>query len=213
MSGPGTSPAMSNVRFDGDLAALPTHAFGHRGLTWWGIIGFMVVEGMFFALAFAAYFFILDKEQSWPPAPIMPPRLLAGSLFTIVILLSEIPNTIVKRAAERYDLATVRRILVVMTLIGLPLFVLRGFEFASLNVLWSDNAYGSVIWLLLLLHTTHIVTDWGDTLVLTCLMFTDHGHEPNRFVDTSENALYWRFVWASWLIVYLLIYWLPRWLP
>jgi cytochrome c oxidase subunit 3 len=202
-----------DVRFEGDLADLPTHAFGYRSLTWWGIIGFMVVEGMFFALAFATYFFVLDKEQTWPPAPVAPPGLTAGTLLTLLILLTEIPNIIVKRAAERYDLATVRRMLVVMSGAVLPLFVLRGFEFASLHVSWTDSAYGSVMWLLLFLHTTHLVTDWGDTLVLTCLMFTEHGHEGGRFVDVSENALYWRFVWASWLIVYLLVYWLPRWLP
>ena len=50
-------------------------------------------------------------------------------------------------------------------------------------------------------------------LVGNAVMFTEHGDEGNRFVDTSENGLYWRFVWASWLIVYLMIYWLPRWLP
>ncbi|MBW8742932.1 MAG: cytochrome c oxidase subunit 3 [Sphingomonas sp.] len=200
------------VRFDGDLADLPTHGFGPRSLTWWGIVGFMVVEGMFFALLFAAYFFILDKEQTWPPQPYAPPALLAGTVFTMLIVLTEIPNAVIKRAAERFDLRTVRKGLVVMSLLPLPLFVLRGFEFASLNVLWTDNAYGSIQWALLLTHTIHLITDWGDTAVLTALMFTEHGKEANRFVDTSENAAYWRFVWASWLIVYLLIYWVPRWL-
>ena len=46
------------------------------------------------------------------------------------------------------------------------LLVIRGFEFNSLNVMWYDNAYGSIIWALLLLHTTHIGTDWVDTVVL-----------------------------------------------
>lgn len=200
------------VRFEGDLAHLATHGFGPRSLTWWGIVGFMVVEGMFFALLFAAYFFILDKEQTWPPAPYAPPGLTAGTILTVLIVLTEIPNAIVKKAAETFDLRTVRKGLVVMSLLPLPLFVLRGFEFASLNVMWTDNAYGSILWALLLTHTIHLVTDWGDTVVLTALMFTEHGKETNRFVDTSENAAYWRFVWGSWLIVYLLIYWVPRWL-
>jgi hypothetical protein len=41
-------------------------------------------------------------------------------------------------------------------------------------------------------------------------MVTRHGEQKRRFVDTDENALYWRFVWLSWLPVYVLIYWLPR---
>ena len=198
-------------RFSGDLAHLPTHAFGHRSLTWWGIIGFMLVEGGFFALTIAAYFYLMSQEQSWPPPPFPPPALLAGTLFTIVMLLSEIPNTIVKRAAEGGKLREVRWLLLLMSAIGLVLSIIRIFEFRSLHVQWYDNAYGSIVWALLVLHTTHILTDWGDTLVLAALMHTKHGIVGRRFVDVSENALYWRFVWLAWLPIYLLIYWMPRW--
>jgi hypothetical protein len=31
-----------------------------------------------------------------------------------------------------------------------------------------------------------------------------------RFVDTSENALYWHFIVISWVFVYAVIYWVPR---
>jgi heme/copper-type cytochrome/quinol oxidase subunit 3 len=97
-----------------------------------------------------------------------------------------------------------------MVTVGGALAIIRGFEFNSLNVLWYDNAYGSIIWALLVLHTSHIATDWGDTIVLWRLMKTEHGQDPRRFVDTDENALYWRFVWLSWLPIYALIYWVPR---
>ena len=40
------------LRFTDDVADLPTHKFGPSSLTWWGIIGYMIVEGGFFALAF-----------------------------------------------------------------------------------------------------------------------------------------------------------------
>ncbi len=198
-------------RFSGDLAALPTHAFGHRSLTWWGVIAFMVIEGTFFAMAIAAYFFLMNQEASWPPEPVDPPNLLAGTMFTLMMLLSEIPNTIVKKAAEKEQLGTVRLGLILIVLIGIVLGILRAFEFGSLNVSWTDNPYGSVIWLLLVLHTAHVLTDWIDSTVLAALMFTPQGKSPRRMVDVSENGLYWRFVWLTWLPIYLLIYWLPRW--
>jgi cytochrome c oxidase subunit 3 len=196
--------------FTDDLSELPTHAFSYRSLTWWGIIGFMVIEGAAFALAIAAYFFLMSQEQQWAPPPWQPPGLIAGTLFTLVMLLSEIPNAMIKKAAESYDLPAVRRLMLVMVAIGVLLLVIRGFEFNSLNVHWYDNAYGSIIWALLLLHTTHIATDWADTAVLWRLMETPHGEDPRRMVDTDENALYWRFVWLSWLPIYALIYWVPR---
>jgi heme/copper-type cytochrome/quinol oxidase subunit 3 len=135
---------------------------------------------------------------------------IAGTLFTLIILLSEIPNTMIKKAAVAYDVATVRRLLPWMVAIGVVLMVVRGFEFNSLNVLWYDIAYGSVIWALLLLHAIHLATDWVDTVVLWLLMRTAHGEEPRRLVDVDENSLYWRFVWMSWVPIYLLIYWVPR---
>lgn len=196
--------------FTEDISGLPTHAFSYRSLTWWGIIGFMLIEGTAFALAVAAYFFLMAQEQEWAPRPWLPPGLIAGTAFTIVLLLSEIPNSMIKKAAVSYDVAGVRRLLPVMVAIGVLLFVLRGFEFNALHVMWYDNAYGSIIWALLLLHTTHVATDWGDTVVLWGLMRTKHGEEPRRLVDTDENALYWRFVWLSWLPIYALIYWVPR---
>jgi heme/copper-type cytochrome/quinol oxidase subunit 3 len=193
-----------------DLSRLPSHGFGHRSLTWWGIVAFFLIEGTAFAMALAAYFFLYNQEQGWPPPPFLPPNLIAGTLFTALLLLSEIPNTILKHAAEVGDLRKVRRLLIVISAIGLVLMILRGFEFDSMNVLWYQNAYGSVIWMVLVLHTTHILTDWIDTLVLAALMHTRHGIEGRRFVDCSENAMYWRFVWLAWLPIYALIYWLPR---
>ena len=52
-------------RFTDDVAGLPTHKFGPSSLTWWGIIGFMVIEGAAFGLAFAAYFFLMGHDQGF----------------------------------------------------------------------------------------------------------------------------------------------------
>ena len=83
------------------------------------------------------------------------------------------------------------------------------YEFAHLNVTWDRDAYGSIVWLLLGLHTTHIVTDFLDSGVLTVLMFTGP-IEEQRFVDVEENAVYWYFVVLAWLPIYGVIYWAPR---
>ena len=197
-------------RFTDDLADLPTHKFGPSSLTWWGIIGFMLIEGGFFALTFAAYFFLMGHEQGWPPEGRQAPDLIAGTLFMVVMLLSEIPNTMIKKAAKAGDVGAIRKLMLVMVAVGVVLIVIRGFEFNSLNCRWTDDAYSSVIWALLFLHTTHLITDWGDTVVLGALMHTDVAYEGRRQVDVDENALYWRYVWLMWIPIYVMIYWIPR---
>ena len=92
---------------------------------------------------------------------------------------------------------------------GVALLVIRGFEYTTLNVRWDDNAYGSILWLLLSLHTAHLATDVYDTAVLAAVFFSGR-IEGKRHVDVSENGMYWYFVVACWIPVYAIVYWAPR---
>jgi cytochrome c oxidase subunit III len=191
-----------------DVSSLPHYAFGSRMTTWWGTLGFCVLEGTGFAMVVGAYLYLAFVNPQWPlSAP--PPDLWWSSGVSIVMVLSVWPNLLAKVSAKEEDIRKVRRNLVIMSAVGLALIGLRLLEFGSLHVRWDQNAYGSLVWLLLGLHTTHIVTDVADTLVLTVLMFTKHGH-GRRFSDVEDNAFYWNFVVLSWLPIYALLYWGPR---
>lgn len=191
-----------------DVAGLPTVVFGHRSLMWWGTLGMMAVEATVFALAVMAYFYLRSHQETWPVGA-LPPDLLWGTVNTFVMLASFWPAHMAKKAAENLDLRGVRRWLVLSVGFGVAFTVLRGFEFAALNVRWDSSAYGSVVWLLLGLHTTHIVTDLIDTTVLTVLFFRGP-LDGKRYGDVSENSFYWYFVVATWLPIYLVIYWGAR---
>jgi heme/copper-type cytochrome/quinol oxidase subunit 3 len=191
-----------------DVAALPDHAFGHKGLIWWGTIGFMVIEGSMFIMVLLAYFVLRTRVPDWPPS-LPNPDLTFGTINTLVLFVSAVPNHIAKKAAERYDLKRVQVFMPIMLLFGVAFVTVRVFEFGSLGCAWNDNAYASIVWFIMGLHTFHLVTDVVDTAVLTALMFTAHV-EPRRFVDVNENALYWDFVVLGWLPVYFTIYFAPR---
>jgi heme/copper-type cytochrome/quinol oxidase subunit 3 len=191
-----------------DVSHLPTYGFGARSPVWWGTVAFCVLEGTGFALAAGAYLYLAFLNPEWPLS-VPPADLLWSSLFTLVLIGSVFPNWLAKRNAENEDIRKVRRDLVIMSVIGILLVGLRFLEFSTLHIRWDQNAYGSLLWALLGLHTTHILTDLVDTLVLTVLMFTRHGH-GKRFSDVSDNAFYWNFVVLSWLPIYALLYWAPR---
>ena len=195
---------------DVDAALLPSFAFGHRSPMWWGTVGVAAIEGTVFALAVMMYFYIRTRVTVWPPgAP--PPDMLWGTVNTLVLLASLIPNHFTKKAAERRDLHAVRVGMVVCIAFAVVFLVVRVLEFMMLNVRWDTNAYGSAVWLLLGLHTTHLITDFFDTVVLAVLMFTGP-LEGRRFVDVSENAMYWNFVVLAWLPIYAVIYLASRFL-
>ncbi|HEY8550162.1 MAG TPA: cytochrome c oxidase subunit 3 [Vicinamibacterales bacterium] len=201
---------MSATRPTLDVSPLPDHAFGHQGLVWWGTVGFMVIEGSILFMALVAYFVLRTRVPEWPPS-LPNPDVTLGTINTLVLLASAVPNHMAKHAAEKLDVRRVRWLLPVCLLFGVAFIVIRAFEFGALNCRWDSNAYGSVVWIIMGLHTAHLVTDVLDTGVLTALVFAGHV-EPPRMVDVSENALYWHFVVFIWLPIYSVVYLAPRWL-
>jgi cytochrome c oxidase subunit III len=192
-----------------DIGKLPMHGMGTASLTWWGTLAFMLIEGTGFALAITVYLYLMSLAPTWP-INVPPPDLLPGTLVTLILLLSLVPNIMISRWAKQQELRKVRIGMVIMSIFGIAPLIVRFFEFPALKVNWDTNAYGSVVWILLGLHTTHIITDLADTLVLGALMFTRHGQNLKRFGDVQDNAMYWNFVVAAWLPIYGCIYWLAR---
>jgi cytochrome c oxidase subunit 3 len=199
------------TRVVGDLSGLPASGYRLHSLWGWATLGFMAIEGTGFALACAAYLYLMDSARQWPLEGASP-DLLWGSLMTLLLIASLVPNFIVSRAARRRDVAQTKIWAVVLFVFNLATLPVRAMEFANLHTRWDQDAYGSIVWALMLLHTTHLVTDFLGTCVLTMILFT-HPIDTERLSDVDDDAIYWAFVVAAWIPIYLLVYWAPRWAP
>jgi len=191
-----------------DVAELPSFGFSHRSVMWWGTMGLIAIESTIFALCLMVYFYYASHEPVWPLTT-GSPDLIWGTLNTGILLASAIPNEWTKKAAERLDIKQVRLGILVCLLFAAAFLIVRIWEFKALNCRWNTDAYGSIVWMLLGLHTVHLLTDTYDTAVLAAMTYTEP-MEGRRFVDVSENALYWYFVMLSWIPIYFTIYWAPR---
>lgn len=196
------------TRVVADVSALPEYGFDAKSPMWWGTLGFIAIEGTGFALVIGVYFYLRVLSPEWPIAAPLP-KLWPGTASLVALLLSLWPNALASHYAKVEDLGKCRLLLVVMSAFGLVPLVIRIFEFDAFGLPWNANAYGSIVWTILGLHTLHLLTDVADTLVVTALMFTRHGH-GKRFSDITDNAFYWGFVVASWVLLYGVLYWAPR---
>ena len=191
-----------------DVGELPDYAFGHRSLLWWATMCMIAIEGTVFALVITSYLYLKGRVPHWPDG-VRVPGLLWGTANVVLMIVSLLPNELTKKAAEHFDRGAVKLWVSVCILFAIGFTVFRFFEFSTLHVRWDTNAYGSVTWTLLGLHTVHVLTDLADTIVLAAIMFIGPVDE-HRFVDVSENSFYWYFVVLTWLPIYGVLYLLPR---
>lgn len=163
-----------------------------------------------FALMFATYFYLRTRSTEWPPGH-LPPALKFGVANAVVFVLSVIPAWLVRKRAPDGDRSAVRTWLLVLTLFAVVSTVLRVFEFSALNCRWTDDAYSSTLWVLIGMHSGHLVTELIETAVLLAISFTPK-MEGTRLADAAINSDYWFFVVVTGFMVDFLIYGTTRFL-
>jgi len=192
-----------------DVSALPTVVFGSRATSGWGMMCFMAVESLTLSVCAVSYFYLRKNFQAWPPEGTPLPSLLLPTIALVALLGSNALAIMLDRAAKKENFARTKLMLVVSTLAGLALFVIRIFEFGSLNTSWDSNAYGSIAWATLAFHGSLMLMDVLET---GGLAFVYLFGKPQRkhYVHASENAIYWGFTTLSWVPLYAIVFWGPR---
>ena len=203
---------MRPLRAIGDISTLPKVVFGPRDLTWWGTLGFIVIEGFTLVLCATAYIYLGRNFDAWPPFGTALPELLLPTIH-VLLMLASIPLMIwISREARKFELERVRLGLTIATALCATFVVLRLFELLdSLNVRWDSNAYGSAQWLLLGAHGTLLAIQFVEVGGIAGI-FWFAPLERKHFADADDVAFYWYFMVASWIPLYVLSFLGPHWL-
>jgi heme/copper-type cytochrome/quinol oxidase subunit 3 len=195
-----------------NVRALPDVSFGPRDIMWWGTFGFVVIEGWTIVLCVAAYVYLTQNVEAWPP-PHTPLPSLGLPTIELAAMLASIPLVIwCDRVVRRYDLAKARIAFTLAGLVGLALTALHvAVLLVSLNVKWDSNAYGSAQWLVLTYHGTLILVEACEVLGLA-LAYWFAPVEDRHFPDGADAVFYWKFMVAAFVPLYVLCFLVPRWI-
>jgi cytochrome c oxidase subunit 3 len=191
-----------------DVSDLPTHTFGLRSRMVWAAALVIAIEGTMMALLLVSFVYTRGNEQVWPPSGIGPAAFRLAMVQVSLLLASAALQGLANRAAVEQRLGGTRAWLIAATLVGLLVAVLRGVEMARIVMRWDQNAYASVFWVTLGLHTTHIITGLLENALLLAIFFFAEV-QTKHFEDAQAGGVLWYFVVAEWMIAYPLLYLAP----
>lgn len=204
-------------------AVLTHDAHAHRGASpatcKFGMIIFLISEGMLFAGLIAGYFvlrwtangFPWQPGSAWPPDASLPhlPVLLT-SINTVFLVTSSITFHISESAVQKGKSGL--GWLALTILLGATFVVIQGFEWVHLHHegLWFDKGgiYGSSFFVITGFHGMHVVI--GVLLITWCFLrqSATRCFTPQHHPALANVALYWHFVDVVWIILFILLYWI-----
>jgi cytochrome c oxidase subunit 3 len=191
-----------------DVSGLPRHAFGQRAPLWWGCLLLVAIEGTMMGLLLVSYLYLRGNYELWPPSGYGGTVLRLAVAQALLLAASFPPMALGIRAAKREALWPTRLWLLLVTLLGLAMLALRAAEIAHLPFRWDSHAYGSVFWMILGLHTTHVLAGVVENAVILTLLFFGPV-EKKHFGDVEASALLWYFVVLEWVPMFALLYFEP----
>ena len=200
---PGTDPRPRGA----EPRELDTNASGPGANIWWGIIGLIAVEITVFSALIASYFYYEANSTAWPPED--PPSLRLPTINTFVLIGSSVAIAFADRGIRDGRQGRLKTGLLASIVFALVFLLLKGIELSENPYHWDTHAYGSIVWMMLGLHTLHVVSVLLKSSVMAVLAFKGYFSE-RRYVGVQVNGLYWHFVVVIWVPIYLTIYVSPR---
>jgi heme/copper-type cytochrome/quinol oxidase subunit 3 len=181
-------------------ATAPARGEG-RPTPWWGMVCLIMTESTLFAGLIAAYFFLRASSKVWPPPGIEEPELTLAIIFSFVLWGSSIPMLIAERGIKRGKQGRLRFGLMAAWIMGAAFLVYAVYDFSVLKFDWGENAYTSIFYTTVGLHTFHVFVGLAMSAVVQIKAWLGKFSEE-RHVTVQVYAMYWHFVDAVWLFVF-----------
>lgn len=192
-----------------DASALPVLVTGPRAPLWWGMVLLLAIESTVFASFATTYLYLRFLAPEWPPAGIDAPDLLLSTINTGVLIASGAAMAWGDAGVKKGNTKQLLWGLGAAVGLGVVFLVLKVVEYRDVSYRWDTNAYGSIVWTIVVFHSTHVASVLLKGAAVALLALKGH-FTAERRLGVQINGLYWQFVVAVWVPLYGLLYWVPR---
>ncbi|KGG12950.1 MULTISPECIES: cytochrome c oxidase subunit 3 [Prochlorococcus] len=171
-----------------------------------GLIAFLVADGMTFAGFFAAYLTFKAVNPLLPGA-VYELELGLPTINTILLLISSATFHRASKALQKKDAKVCQQWLLVTAGLGLAFLVSQMIEYFSLPFGLTDNLYASTFYALTGFHGLHVTL--GTLMIF--IIWWQARYPGGRVTSTNKfpleaAELYWHFVDGIWVILFIILY-------
>ncbi len=196
--GPAQTPPLPHMR---DLSA-------GRTVSWWGMVLLIVTEATVFGALISSYFFLRFNSPVWPQDGIARPELRIALINTVLLLSSSWPMQMALRSIRRGSRSGLQIGIAIGAVLAIIFLSLQAYEFTHTEFTPQTNAYGSLFFTILSLHGAHVLI--GLFIAAFVLARAWAGHFTASSHHAVENGvLYWHFVGAVWVVIFISLYLSP----
>lgn len=191
---------MSTAAVPVSEATVPVRGEG-RSTAWWGMVSLIMTEATIFAGLIGSYFFLRASSRQWPPPGVEEPKLALSIIFSLVLWGSSVPMLLAERGIKHGRGRALRFGLMGAWIMGAGFLAYSLYDFHGLHYGWRDNAYGSIFYTTVGLHTLHVFVGLVMSAVVQIKAWLGK-FSADHHVTVQVYAMYWHFVDAVWLFVF-----------
>lgn len=183
----------------------------NRGMA--GMVFFIASEVMLFGALFAAYFFVRNQADTWPPASVEHP---AGwelpAVLTAILISSSVVAHVGILGLKAGNQSLFRLGIFVAIVLGTVFIAGQIYEWFMLmdeGLNAGSTVYGSTFYVITGFHGAHVIAG----LLMLILVFaraTQNDFTARRHVFADAAVLYWHFVDVVWVFVFSILYLLSQ---
>ena len=178
----------------------------HEDFRMFGLITFLIADGMTFAGFFAAYL-TYKAVNPLPDGAIYELELPIPTLNTILLLVSSATFHKAGKALQKNKNSTSQKWLLITALLGISFLICQLFEYFNLPFSLTDNLFASTFYALTGFHGLHVTLG---TLMILIIFWQTRAKEGR--INSQNNfpleavELYWHFVDGIWVVLFIILY-------
>tara|TARA_B100000287_G_C20369809_1_gene677247 strand:- start:8 stop:610 length:603 start_codon:yes stop_codon:yes gene_type:complete len=178
----------------------------HQDFRIFGLITFLIADGMTFAGFFAAYL-TYKAVNPLPEGAIYELELAIPTLNTILLLVSSATFHKAGKALLNKENSKSQKWLLVTATLGVAFLVCQLFEYFNLPFSLTDNLFASTFYALTGFHGLHVTLGTLMIFIITWQTRLNGGRVSFENMFPLEAVeLYWHFVDGIWVVLFIILY-------